>query len=138
MNVMKFVRRLIASRDNSPDAILRKTLNDCPVCGEDLKGHLYCQAATVRADDPASRDGAMHAAARGEWQRLVAFQQWNSEADIIEFGAVVCNRRGEVGLVTILYTAEMWSDDRLIDRRLLSSAEGQELRKLVDDRCQLL
>jgi hypothetical protein len=99
-----------------------------------LDGHAYAELATVLVADIAAQAELLAAIEAGDWTRLMALQQWDPEADVIQCDAVRCSRREELGLVRILYTAEMWADDRIEDARRLNVQESRRLVVAIGDR----
>jgi hypothetical protein len=139
MKVKELLRRFSPGRipDATPEsnrAVVRRIISRCPVCELNLDGHAYAELATVFATDAAALSDLRDSIETGGWARLTALQQWDPEADVIQCDAIRCSRREELGLVRILYTAEMWADDRVEDARRLTLEESQRLGLEVGDR----
>lgn len=139
MKVKKLLGHLIPGRipDATPErkrAVVRKIIGPCPVCELNLDDHAYAELATVMVADTASQADLLASMEAGNWTHLMTLQQWNPDADVIQCDAIRCSRREELGLVRILYTAEMWADDHVEDTRRLTIEESQRLAVALGER----
>ena len=114
--------------------ILRTIIGKCPVCELDFESHTYVEVASVLAGDVAARDASLHALRTNDWPHLLTFRHWDAEADIVEYSAIHCSRLNAIGIVTILFTADLWSDEKLLETCRLSEAESHRLADVVGDR----
>jgi len=113
---------------------MRLVIGRCQVCDLNLDGHAYAELASVFTTDEAAQAGADRAVERREWNALMLIQHWHPEADVIAYKAVRCSRREELGLLRILFTAELWEDDVVLDAERLNIEESRLLAEVIGDR----
>ena len=132
MNPIRLFRGLVPRRAISPREALCRLIATCPVCDLDLTGHSYAELASIIANDSVKRSEAESAVASRDWRRIATFHEWDAEADVIEYRAIRCSRRGEVGLLKILFTSELWDDDVVQERRRLTMDESRNVLDLSE------
>jgi hypothetical protein len=130
--------RLLPGRIRSPTPddlrkVMRKIVGRCPVCGLDLEGHADAELSRVIAGGP-TESQADAAAANNDWSALVSFREWNVETDILEYRAIRCSRREELGLVRILFRAGLGATEELQDSQQLSLEESRRIANMIADR----
>src|ERR1051326_1694862 len=130
--------KLSPSTEETRRRILRVIIGRCPVCELDLESHAYAQIATVLVSDIVTRTSAAQASEARDWSRLKSFQDWDAESDVLEYGAIRCNRIDGFGIVIILFTADLWSDEKVVSAQRLSESESRSLAEMVGDRWQIL
>lgn len=139
MNFSDLILKLIPGRipTVTPERlrkVMRLVIGRCPVCDLNLDGHAYADLASVFTADVSVQAAADRAVERREWDALMAIQQWDPEADVIAYKAVRCNRREELGVVRILFTAELWADDVVLNGQRLNIEESRLLAEMIGDR----
>lgn len=139
MNFSELLLNFVPGRIPSPTPerlrkVMRQVIGKCPVCDLNLDGHAYADLASVFTTDAAAREEAEHAAECGKWDVLMKLQQWHSEADVVAYKAIRCSRREELGLLRILFTAELWADDVVQEAQRLSIKESRLLAEIIRDR----
>jgi hypothetical protein len=132
MNFSELLLKFVPGRIPAPTPerlreVMRQVIGKCPVCALNLDGHAYADLASVFTTDGATQEEAEHAVECGEWNVLMTLQQWYPEADVIAYKAIRCSRREELGLLRILFTAELWSDDVVQEAQRLSIEESRRL-----------
>jgi hypothetical protein len=139
MKFSELLFKLVPGRIPAPTAerlrkVMRQVIGKCPVCDLNLDDHAYAELASVFTTDLAAQADADQAAERRDWDALMLIQQWNPDADVIAYKAIRCSRREELGLLRILFTAELWADDVVRDRQRLNIKESQRLARIIGDR----
>ena len=100
MRVRELFGRLIPGRiadatSKSRREAVRRIIGQCPVCMLNLDGHAYAELATVLTTDAAAQAEVLAAIEAGNWARLMAIQQWDPEADVVQCDAVgVADEKG--------------------------------------------
>ncbi len=115
-------------RDHAFAAIVR----NCPICHRSLHHHYHSKLAVLLV----GRDEvelAEEAVAKADWRQLLTFNQWDPEADVIQFEAIRCDRHEDLALLRILFTASLWSDDFVQCVQLLSHDDSRRLSALVSN-----
>jgi hypothetical protein len=113
---------------------MRGIIDKCPVCAEKLDNHAYADLGSVFTNDSNAIATAKAAFENNDWLALTQLDQWEPNADVLSYKAIKCNRQSELGLIAILFTAEMWSADVVLDSKRLSSETSKALEGAVGDR----
>src|SRR5215213_6678875 len=132
MKLKRLLDRVLPMRIPTPSvddrkAVVRQLIGKCPVCALDLDGHAYATLATVLASDKEASHEVIEAIGEGDWASATRLQQWHPDADVVQYDVVRCSRREELGMVRILYTAEMWAHDLVEQAWSLTLQESRSL-----------
>ena len=117
----------------------RSLLSSCPVCGGDLARHSRWRLASVILDAEAGlADELAQLINARDWERASRFQGWKGDRDEREYQVVRCPNSSQVALVTVVSTADMWSDDRVESTEKLNEEDSKAVIALAGDRWESL
>jgi hypothetical protein len=116
--------------------IARSVFRSCVACGGDLSGHSFWRLASAIIDSEDRGDELATLIKDRQWNRAVQFQDWRGDRNEREYYAIRCPNRTEISLVTIVSTADMWSDDYVESTEVLDPESSRALADLVGDRWQ--
>lgn len=116
-------------------SVYRKLLSPCPVCGKPVDGHSYWKMASVIANEASDAPATVaRLVSERRWREAARVMQWAHDADVREYYAIRCPNSDRLGLVTVLFTHEFWSNDVIEEARALPDQDTRELSELVGDR----
>lgn len=120
----------------SPEACAtaaRNLINACPVCGGSLALHQRWRLASVILDGDKSADELANLIKAHDWEPASRFQGWKGDRDAREYVVVRCPNSPQAAIVTVLSTAEMWSDDHVESATKLSEEDSKAVIALAGD-----
>jgi sarcosine oxidase delta subunit len=127
---------------NDVSGVYRSLFGPCPLCGRPMDGHEYCKLASAIVAEPSSTssgpDELAQLVSQRRWREAAQVTQWAHDADVREYFAIRCPRTGRLGLVTVMFTHEFWSNDLLEEARALPEEDGKEISTIVGDRWRTL
>ncbi len=104
----------------------------CLACGQASTGHLVWELAAARPHDPESQFTALeNAIADRDWSRASQVQEFRGAESAIVFLLLKCPTTERVTLLRLESFAELWSDDRVVNRTLLTASEAESVMLLV-------
>ena len=116
-------------------ALIRKTVEPCPLCGGNAAGHRYFEIAS--AVHNSTEDQYLEKLIRaGVWKDAEQFQVANALKDIRVWRAVRCGKR--ISIIPVVLTFEIWSDDFSLEVLSLGAEQTQSLEEFVGGRWQNL
>ena len=111
------------------DAATRKKYGPCPLCGKDLSKHgvTLLASAIVSDGDATTAVDLENAVASKKWNEASQFQEWRGDADELMFEIVRCPHDPRLVLIRLQAFAELWANDYVESRSVLSQEETREL-----------
>jgi len=104
----------------------------CAACGKDLGGHSRWRLASAIFD---TQNGMANELAKlirdRQWDQAAQFQDWRGDRNEREYYVVRCPNSPQVSLVTMVSTADMWSDDYIESTELLAAESSKDILRLA-------
>ena len=118
----------------TPAEARRELFESCRACGRTLDSHSWWRlASTVLGEDSHSASKLAALIAARDWGRAALVQEWEGGRDEREYYLVRCPDTKKIALVTVVSTAEMWSDDYVEASEVLGEQDSISLSAIAGD-----
>lgn len=115
--------------------LVRQLFGQCPCCARDMEGHGHFRIASALLGEPLAKLNELDdMVAAGRWTEAAKTVEWAHDRDVKEYHLIRCPRSACIGLVVAVFTAELWSPDRVEQKRKLRNEEADSIRGIAGDR----
>lgn len=122
-------------RELKASSVYRRLFAPCPVCGKPVDGHGYWKLASVIANESSDAPATVaRLLSERRWREAAQVREWVHDADIREYHAIRCPNADRLGLITVMFTHEFWSNDVVEDARVVPDEDRKEISELVGGR----
>jgi hypothetical protein len=125
-----------SSQDKGRDlaAVMARVYGACPACGASSVDHDIWELASARPTDPDSQFATLTGAiASRDWRLASTIREFRATDDAIVYLFLRCPRSTDIALLRLESFVEMWFDDRVTDRWMLSREEVQAANAAAGD-----
>src|SRR3954454_928029 len=136
---ISFVRFRKIQRRRMAEKAFEDRYGTCALCAARPFAHAsWVLGMAVASREPNRVAELEQLVAQHDWERASNIREFEGDEDEVEYVVIKCPTNDQIALKKILATAELWSNDHMIEDVLLTPDDQHRLNALADSKWSVL